>query len=138
MEYGYITDTPKYNTVSGLYDVSLKVDEDIKTISCYRFLNPTKLKYTSAPGYFLISPDSNYIFINNLIDMNVLFKNIIFSKNNLNYSNEDLLEINMDPIKKYTKISFIEIPPESCLNLALENKDSDRNKQIVHNNIYNK
>jgi hypothetical protein len=138
MEYGYITDTPKYNTISGLYDVHVKIDEDVKTISCYRFLNPTKLKYTSEPGYFLISPDSNYIFVNSLIDMNTLFKNIIFSKNNLNYTNDDLLEINVDPIKKYTKISFIEIPPESCINLALENKEYDRNNQIVHNNIFNK
>ena len=138
MEYGYVTDIPQYNTTSGLYDVNVKIDEDIRTISSYRLLNPTLLKYTENPGYFLISPDSKYIFINDKTDINSLFKNIIFSKNNTKYSNHDLLDFNIDPIKKYTKISLIDIPPESCINLALENNNTNRNHQIVNANLYNK
>ena len=137
MEYGYITDVPKYNKISGLYDVPVMIDKDIKTISSYRILNPTILKYTQEPGYFLISQDDKFIYINDKIDINILIKNIIFSKNNLNYSNEDILEINNDPIRKYNKISLIEIPPEYCINLALEDTDSDRKYQIVNSNLYN-
>jgi hypothetical protein len=138
MEYGYITEKPIYNKLSGLYDIKLMVGEDINLISCYRLLNSTKLKYVQSPGYFLISPDSKYIFINEVTDINTLIKNIIFSKNNLNYSNEELLEINTDPIKKYTKLAPIDIPPEYCINLALEDNDTDRNYQIVNKDIYNK
>jgi hypothetical protein len=138
MEYGYITETPKYNKLNGLYDVKLVSETDTNIISCYRLLNSTKLKWTNSPGYFLLSPDSKYIFINNTTDINTLIKNIIFSKNNLNYSNEELLEINTDPIKKYTKLTPIDIPSEYCINLALEDNDNDRNYQIVNKGIYNK
>lgn len=138
MEYGYVTDHAEYNSINGLYDVKVKIDEDIKIISSYRLLNPTMLKYTENTGYFLISPDSKYIFINEKTDINTLFKNIIFSKNNTNYTNYDLLDINIDPIKKYTKISSIDILPESCINLALENNETIRNYQINNTNLYNK
>jgi hypothetical protein len=137
MEYGYVTDNPKYNKTSGLYDVPIMIGEDIKTISSYRILNPTILKYTLEPGYFLISPDSKFIYINDKTDINILIKYIIFSKNNLNYSNQDLLEINSDPIRKYNKISLIEIPKEYCINLSLEDNDSDRKYQIATSNLYN-
>jgi hypothetical protein len=138
MEYGYITETPIYNKISGLYDVKLMVDKDIITISCYRLLNGTKLKYTNSPGYFLISLDDKYLFINDKTDINTFIKNIIFSKNNLNYTNEDILEINTDPITQYTKLTPIDIPPEYCINLALEENETDRNFQIVNKDLYNK
>ena len=138
MEYGYVIDVPKYNKITGLYDVPVMIDKDIKMISCYRILNPTILKYTEEPGYFLISLNGKYMYINDKTDINTLFKNIIFSKNNVNYSNEDILEINIDPIKKYTKISLIDIPHESCINLAFEDDDSDRKYQISNKNLYNK
>jgi hypothetical protein len=138
MEYGYVADTPKYNKKSGLYDVPVMFEEDIKIISCYRILNPTSIQYTTEPGYFLLSHDSKYIYLNNNTDINTVFKNIIFSKNNISYTNEDLLEINIDPVKKYTKISLIDIPPESCINLAFENNDFDKRYQIANNSLYNK
>jgi len=138
MEYGYVIDYEKYNKITGLYDVTVIIDKNKKIISCYRILNPTILKYTEEPGYFLISLNSKYIYINDKTDINTLLKNIIFSKNNLNYSNEDILEINIDPIKKYTLISSIDIPAESYINLAFEDNDVDRNYQIINNNIYSK
>ena len=94
MEKGYVIDKEIYNTTNGLYNVKTMVDTDIMSSSYYRILNGTKLKYTDKPGYFLLSIDSKYIFIKESIDINTLFKNIIFSKNNLNYTNEELLEIN--------------------------------------------
>jgi hypothetical protein len=137
MEYGYVIDPIEYNTISGLYNVRVKIDEDVKIISCYRILNQTILKYTENPGYFLISPNSKYIYISDKTDINSFFKNLIFSKNNTNYSNQDLLDFNIDPIKKYTKISSIDILPESCINLALEDDNTNRNYQIVKANLYN-
>ena len=138
MEYGYVIDYEKYNKITGLYDVTVIIDKNKKIISCYRILNPTILKYTEEPGYFLISLNSKYIYINDKTDINTLLKNIIFSKNNLNYSNEDILEINIDPIKKYTLISLIDIPAESCINLVLEDNDSNRKYQITNSNLFNK
>ena len=41
MEYGYVVDTPKYNKKSGLYDVPIMFEEDIKIISSYRILKAT-------------------------------------------------------------------------------------------------
>jgi hypothetical protein len=138
MEYGYIIDTPKYNSKKGLYDVQVKIDKDTRTLTCNRILNPTILKYTQTPGYFLISPDNKYIFINDKVDINTLLKNIVFSNNNYNYTNEDILEINIDPIKKYTQISFIDIPEDSCINFILEDNDSDRKYQISKNSPFMK
>jgi hypothetical protein len=76
MEYGYIIETPQYNKLNGLYDVKLISGTDTNIISCYRLLNLTNLKWSNSPGYFLLSPDSKYIFINEVTDINTLIKNI--------------------------------------------------------------
>ena len=137
MENGYILDTPTYNSITGLYDTPIKIGSEDKVINSYRLLNNTNLKYSENPGYFLISPDSKYIYITESTDINTFLKNILFSKNNLKYTNHDLLEINNNPIEKYSKISLIEIPPESCINLSLEEDIINRDYQIKNKNKYN-
>jgi len=137
MENGYILDMPKYNSITGLYDTPIKIGLENKTINCYRLLNNTNLKYSEEAGYFLLSPDSKYIFIDENTDVNTFLKNIIFSKMHIEYTNKDLLEINNNPVDKYSNISLIEIPNDTCINLALEDNVINRENQIKNNNKYN-
>ena len=137
MEYGYVSSS-KYNKELGLYDVSI-MNGDKETVEpCYRILNSTYLKYSKTNGYFLLSPDSKYIFIKESSEPNDIFKNLIYSKKHIIKNNEDILNMNIDPIEKYTSVSLISIPPETCINLALEDNSIDRNFQIVNKPKYNK
>jgi len=140
MEYGYVSNSI-YNKESGLYDVTIKNSKNIESEiiePCYRILNETYLKYNKSNGYFLISPDSKYIFIKENIEPNEILKNIIYSKKYITQNNEEILNINIDPIEKYKLLSFLTIPPETCINLALEDNAKDRHYQIVNKTKYNK
>jgi len=139
MDNGYVIDTPTYNLSTGLYDVTLLYSstQTKKTISCYRILNMTKLKYTESTGYFYISPDSNYLYLPEDTEINDYFKNVLFSDMFLLKSNNDILDINNDPMQKYSLISSLQIPNTMCLNLALENDDKNRMYQISNKSSYN-
>ena len=139
MDNGYVIDTPTYNLSTGLYDVTLLYSstQSKKTISCYRILNMTKLKYTENTGYFYISPDSNYLYLPEDTEINDYFKNVLFSDMFLLKSNNEILDINNDPMQKYSLISSLEIPNTMCLNLALENDEENRMNQVLHKNKYN-
>jgi hypothetical protein len=137
MEYGYVSNSI-YNKESGLYDVTIKNKENEIIEPCYRILNETYLKYNKLNGYFLLSPDSKYIFIKETSEPNEILKNIIYSKKHITQNNEDILNMNNDPIERYSSLSFISIPPETCINLALEDNAKDRHYQIVNKTKYNK
>lgn len=137
MDNGYVIDIPTYNLSTGLYDVTLYYSstQSKKTISCYRILNMTKLNYVERSGYFYISPDSKYLYFTEDTEINDYFKNVIFSQKQI--SNNEILDINNDPIQKYNLISLLEIPKTMCLNLALENDEQNRMNQILHKSKYN-
>ena len=139
MDNGYVIDTPTYNLSTGLYDVTLyySTTQSKKTISCYRILNMTKLNYTERSGYFYISPDSKYLYFTEDTEINDYFKNVVFSGKQISKSNNDILDINNDPMQKYNLISLLEIPKTMCLNLALENDEQNRMNQILHKSKYN-
>jgi len=138
MDKGYIYDKPIYNSTTYLYDVSIIIDnKDIKIISCYRILNSTPLVYAEEPGYFYISMDNKYIYFKDTDIFTEIQKNIIYSIKNPLKSNQDLLDINNDPIQKYTEIILLTIPESTCINLALENNSIDRQNQIRNVGKYN-
>ena len=138
MDKGYIYDKPIYNSTTYLYDVSIITDnKDIKIISCYRILNNTPLVYAEEPGYFYISMDNKYIYFKDTDIFTEILKNIIYIQKNPLKSNQDLLDINNDPIQKYTEIILLTIPESTCINLALENNVVDRLNQITNVGKYN-
>jgi len=138
MDNGYIIDTPKYNSDTHLYDVTILLNDNIaKVISCYRILNNTKLVYTEEPGYFYISPDSKYLYFKDTTIFTDFFKNIEFSLNNPSKTNKDILDINNDPVQKYTYIILSTVTESSCINLALEDNVTNRLNQIKHAGKYN-
>lgn len=138
MDNGYIIDIPTYNSNTYLYDVTIMIGEDIKkVVSCYRILNNTGLEYAEEPGYFYISMDSKYIYFKNTAIITDILKNIEFIKDNPTKTNQDLLEINIDPVQKYTYIVLSELPKDICINLALEDNMEDRLNQINKGGKYN-
>lgn len=138
MDNGYIIDIPTYNSNTYLYDVTIMIGEDIKkVVSCYRILNNTGLEYAEEPGYFYISMDSKYLYFKNTAIITDILKNIEFSKDNPTKTNQDLLEINIDPVQKYTYIVLSELPKDICINLALEDNMEDRLNQINKGGKYN-
>jgi hypothetical protein len=138
MDNGYIIDEPKYNTTSYLYDVSIITDTNkTKIISCYRILNSTTLIYAEEPGYFYISMDNKYIYFKDTAIITEVLKNINFSINNPDKTNQDILEINNDPVQKYTYIILSVVPESICINLALEDNNVDRLNQITQVGKYN-
>ena len=100
-------------------------------------MNNTSLVYKEEPGYFYKSTDSKYIYFKDTDIFTDIIKNIIFSINNPLKSNQDLLEINNDPVQKYTYIVLLSVPENSCINLALENNSVDRLNQIKNTGKYN-
>jgi hypothetical protein len=130
MDNGYVINT-KYNSNTYLYDVTIMLDNnDTKTINCYRLLNNTSLVYKKEPGYFYISTDNKYLFIKDTSDITDILKNIQFISINPLKTNQDLLEINNDPLLKYTYIVNLTIFDTNCINLALEDYSRDRINQI--------
>lgn len=130
MDNGYIIDIPKYNSNTYLYDVPILINEQKQTISCYRILNSTSLIYSEESGYFYISMDSKYLFFKDTIIFNDYLKNIQFSINNPSKTNQDILDINNDPVQKYTYIVLSTLEETMCINLALEDKSSDKLDQL--------
>jgi len=138
MDNGYIIDTPKYNSDTYLYDVPILVNNDEKIISCYRILNNTSLVYEKEPGYFFISTNNKYLYIKSDTEVMDILKNIQFSLLNPLKTNKDLLEINNDPVLKYTYIVELSLFDVNCINLALEDDTYKRLNQIRNANKYNK
>ena len=120
MDNGFIIDIPKYNSNTYLYDVPILINEQKQTISCYRILNSTPLIYSEEPGYFYISMDSKYLFFKDTIMFNDYLKNIQFSISN--------------PSKTNIVLSTLE--ETMCINLALEDKSSDKSNQLKTINKY--
>lgn len=138
MDNGYVINIPKYNSTTYLYDVEILLNDEVKQkISCYRILNSTPLIYSEEAGYFYISLDSKYLYFKDMIVFNDYLKNIYFSINNPLKTNKEILDINNDPIQKYTYIILSTIPENSCINLALEDNNKDRLNQIINMGIYN-
>jgi len=137
MDNGYIIDTPIYNSKTYLYDVTVVINEEVKQVSCHRILNSTPLLYSQDPGYFYISTDSKYIFFTDTVVISEFLKNIEFSINNPTKTNNNILDINNDPIQKYTSIGLSTISDTMCINLALEDNDKDRLDQIKNAGKYN-
>jgi hypothetical protein len=139
MDNGYIIDTPRYNSDTYLYDVPILLNNDIKkTISCYRILNNTSLVYEKEPGYFYISTDNKYLYVKSDTEVMDILKNIHFSLLNPIKTNKDILEINVDPVLKYTHIISLVLFDVNCINLALEDNVGSRLNQIRSANKYNK
>ena len=136
MDNGFIIDIPKYNSNTYLYDVPILINEQKQTISCYRILNSTPLIYSEEPGYFYISMDSKYLFFKDTIMFNDYLKNIQFSISNPSKTNQDILDINNDPVQKYTYIVLSTLEETMCINLALEDKSSDKSNQLKTINKY--
>jgi len=140
MDNGYIVGEPIYNSTSFKYDVPILIDDEKnirKIISCYRILNTTSLVYTEDVGYFYISMDDKYIFFKDTDIFQDILKNIIFSINNPMKTNKEILEINNDPLEKYTYIGLLTVPETTCINLALEDNSVDRLNQITRAGKYN-
>jgi len=138
MDNGYIYDKPIYNSTKYLYDVPVILNNnDINIYNCYRILNSTPLVYKEKPGFFYISEDNKYIYFKDTDVFIDILKNIIYSINNPLKTNQDLLEINNDPIQKYTEITSITIPEAMCINFALEENTIDRLNQITNVGKYN-
>lgn len=138
MDNGYIINTPKYNSTTYLYDVPILINDKVKqVISCFRILNNTPLVYSEESGYFYISPDSKYIYFKDTTVFTEFLKNIDFSINNPLKTNKDILNINNDPVEKYTYIVLSTASESTCINLALEDNYIDRLNQIKNVGKYN-
>jgi hypothetical protein len=125
-----------FNSESGLYDLTMNDKSIIK--SQYRIVNETGLKNNKQVGFFNISADDKYIFLDNKdADKNYsnLYKYSRYAQLN-NLDNNDLFEISINPVKSIEVYNYV-VPVGYCLVLAYEDDIKTKRMQIIKTNLYN-
>jgi len=133
-------DLIKYNSVTGLYDISLS---NSVIASGFRIFNSTNLVSDNTNnGLFYISSDNKYIYLDG-DDLNLNIKYLYYSINNLSVTNTVLSDIYLGSSvakindKTYNQIkneiqseTLSEIQKTLCINFAYEQNLDTRTKQI--------
>jgi hypothetical protein len=131
----YVVDY-NFNSESGLYDLTMNDNSIIK--SQYRIVNETGLKNNKKVGFFNISADDKYIFLDNKdADKNYsnLYKYSRYAQLN-NLDNNDLFEISINPVKSIEVYNYA-VPAGFCFVLAYEDDIKTKRMQIIKTNLYN-
>jgi hypothetical protein len=141
-----------YNSVTGLYDLTLSDNSIVNTI---RIFNTTNL-VSSNSGFFYISPDNKYIYLDGISPiLDIQYLN--FCLTNESVTNDQLLDIQLTSSVSTKKIQndtydvlqlrlssvnpeiISELKKSVCLNFAYERElDSRLNqiKKLKNNKIY--
>lgn len=131
----YVVDY-NFNSVSGLYDLTMSDKSILK--SQYRIVNETGLKNNEEVGFFNISPDDEYIFLDNKDpehNYNNLYRYSRYAQLN-NLDNNDLYEISINPVKSIEVYNYV-VPAAFCFELAYEDNLATKRMQMAKANLYN-
>ena len=125
-----------FNSESGLYDLTMSDKSIIK--NQYRIVNETGLKNDKQVGFFNISADDKYIFLDNKeVEKNYsnLYKYSRYGQLN-NLDNNDLFEISINPVKSIEVYNYV-VPAGFCFVLAYEDDIKTKRMQMINANLYN-
>jgi hypothetical protein len=131
----YVVDY-NFNSESGLYDLTMSDKSVIK--SQYRIVNETGLKNDEQVGFFNISPDDEYLFLDNKDpehNYNNLYRYSRYAQLN-NLDNNDLFEISINPVKSIEVYNYV-VPAAFCFILAYEDNLDTKRMQMSKANLYN-
>jgi hypothetical protein len=131
----YVVDY-NFNSESGLYDLIMSDNSIIK--SQYRIINETGLKNDKQVGFFNISPDDEYLFLDNKDpehNYNNLYRYSRYAQLN-NLDNNDLFEISINPVKSIEVYNYV-VPAAFCFILAYEDDLDTKRMQMSKANLYN-
>jgi hypothetical protein len=131
----YVVDY-NFNSESGLYDLTMSDNSIIK--SQYRIVNETGLKNDEQVGFFNISPDDEYLFLDNKDpehNYNNLYRYSRYAQLN-NLDNNDLFEISINPVKSIEVYNYV-VPAAFCFILAYEDDLDTKRMQMSKANLYN-
>jgi len=131
----YVVDY-NFNSASGLYDLTMSDKSIIR--SQYRIVNETGLKNNQKVGFFNISPDDEYLFLDNKDpehNYNNLYRYSRYAQLN-NLDNNDLFEISINPVKSIEVYNYV-VPAAFCFELAYEDDLETKRMQMAKANLYN-
>lgn len=119
--------TISYNSSTGLYDLILNDNSVVNTVRIYNTTN--LISNNSSAGFFYISPDNKYIYLDgNSPILDIQYLN--FSSMNTNVTNEQLLEIQLTASASQKKVQN---DTYDVIQLRLSNENSEIIQQIKKN-----
>jgi len=124
------------NNETGLYDLTMNDGSIIK--NQYRIINETGYRNEKRVGYFNISTDNKYIFLDSK-DAKKNYTNLYkFSRyGQLNkVDNYGLYEVAHNPVQRLDVYNYV-VPVDFCMILAFEDDINVRRAQINRNKLYN-
>lgn len=124
------------NNETGLYDLTMNDGSIIK--NQYRIINETGYRNEKRVGYFNISTDNKYIFLDSK-DPKKNYTNLYkFSRyGQLNkVDNYGLYEVAHNPVQRLDVYNYV-VPVDFCMILAFEDDMNLRRAQIKRNKLYN-
>ena len=124
------------NNNTGLYDLTMNDGSLIK--NQYRIINETGYKNNKKVGYFNISTDNKYLFLDGK-DSKKNYTNLYkFSRfGQLNkLDNYGLYEVSLNPVQRLDVYNYV-VPVDYCMILAFEDDINVRRMQMKRNKLYN-
>lgn len=126
----------KLNNDTGLYDLTMNDGSLIK--NQYRIINETGYTNNRKVGYFNISTDNKYLFLDGK-DAQKNYTNLYkfgrFGQLN-KLDNNGLYEVSLNPVQRLDVYNYV-VPVDFCMILAFEDNINVRRMQLKRNKLYN-
>ena len=126
----------KLSNDTGLYDLTMNDGSIVK--NQYRIINETGFKNEMKVGYFNISTDNNYLFLDDK-DPKKNYTNLYkFSRyGQLNkVDNNGLYAVAHNPVQRLDVYNYV-VPVDYCMILAFESDPKVKRAQMMRNRLYN-
>jgi hypothetical protein len=126
----------KLNNDTGLYDLTMNDGSLVK--NQYRIINETGYTNNKKVGYFNISTDNKYLFLDGK-DAKKNYTNLYkfgrFGQLN-KLDNNGLYEVSLNPVQRLDVYNYV-VPVDFCMILAFEDNLNVRRMQMKRNQLYN-
>ena len=126
----------KLNNETGLYDLTMNDGSIVK--NQYRIINETGFKNENKVGYFNISTDNKYLFLDGRDpqkNYTNLYKFTRYGQLN-KLDNFGLHQVSNNPVQRIDVYSYV-VPVDYCMIIAFEQEPEIRRMQMKRNKLYN-